>query len=321
MTESPNADAVTPKDFPWLQPQEAVEILDSGRAYNGGNAPATIRYGGHDLPNERQNAAPQSYLGREQKAWLLERLRTSRVPWKLWGHSFGTLAWRTDVQNLPAELKASWPGAGYGLFNGGFYAEHAELLDFVREHGITGLALVAGDKHSFWAGRVSKSLPPEKFEPLAVEFVTGSISAPGLFESAEYNLKREHPLHALYLQKGADGSLAPAMNMTMLHGVRAALTLEKTKDVTAALKESNPDVAPHLSFADLSGHGYATVRVSARELETEFVCIPRPLEKSSQPDGGPLAYRVVHRVPLWSAGQAPRLEQKIVEGVPPLAMR
>jgi alkaline phosphatase D len=208
------------------------------------------------------------------------------------------------------------------LFNGGFYVEHAELLDFVRDHGITGLALVAGDKHSFWAGQVSKQLPPQPFEPLAVEFITGSISAPGLFESAEYKLKRDHPLHALYLHKRPDGTtLAPAMNMTMLHGVRAALALDKTNDEALALRESNPDVAPHVSFADLGGHGYATVRVTPNELETEFVCIPRPLERSPQPDGGPLAYRVVHRVPLWSAGQAPRMDRKVIEGQPPLALR
>src|SRR5262249_23058126 len=51
MTESPDADAVTPQEFPYLVPQEAVEILDSGRGYANGKPPATIRYGGRDVPN------------------------------------------------------------------------------------------------------------------------------------------------------------------------------------------------------------------------------------------------------------------------------
>jgi hypothetical protein len=33
------------------------------------------------------------------------------------------------------------------------------------------------------------------------------------------------------------------------------------------------------------------------------------------------AYRVVHRVKLWSAGAALVLEQQIIEGNPPLATR
>jgi len=111
------------------------------------------------------------------------------------------------------------------------------------------------------------------------------------------------------------------MNMTALHGVRSALTLQKTGDVKQAPADNNPDVAPHLSFLDLGGHGYATVRVSATELETEFVCIPRPDERSTRPDGGPLAYRVIHRAKLWKAGEAPRLTQEVVEGAPPLATK
>ena len=49
----------------------------------------------------------------------------------------------------------------------------------VRDEGITGLAIVAGDKHSFWAGYPSETLPPQPFEPVGVEFITGSISRAG----------------------------------------------------------------------------------------------------------------------------------------------
>jgi alkaline phosphatase D len=109
------------------------------------------------------------------------------------------------------------------------------------------------------------------------------------------------------------------MNMTMLHGVRASLELSKTGDKAKALALSNPDVAPHLAFADLGGFGYATVRVTAGDLETEFVCIPRPLERNTAPDGGPLLYRVAHTVKRWRPGEAPELHQRILEGDPPLA--
>jgi alkaline phosphatase D len=47
---------------------------------------------------------------------------------------------------------------------------------------------------------------------------------------------------------------------------------------------------------------------------TEFVCIPRPIERSTSPDGGPLRYRVRHEVPLWKAGEKPQMRLVVVEG-------
>jgi alkaline phosphatase D len=319
--EPPNADAFTSREFRWATPQEAMEALDSGRAYRDGHPPDTIRYGGREIPNPRRESPPQSFLGRDQKAWFLDRLKTSTARWKIWGHSFGTLEWRSDFQNLPADAGPVWPGQSYAMFSGNFFLERAEILDVVRTQGITGLAVVAGDRHSFWAGTLSKHLPPGSFEPLGVEFITGSISAAGLFEAAEYTIPRNDPLRALYLHDLPGGGVAPAMNMTALHGVQSALALHKTGNVAQALERSNPDVAPHLSFVDLGGHGYATVRAGAAEIETEFVCIPRPIDRNDRPDGGPLAYRVVHKVKAWTAGEKPRLIQEVVEGVPPLALK
>lgn len=316
---SPDGGAFTPRGFPFMAPQEAAEILDSGRAYAGGHPPATIRFGGQDLPNTAKDTPPQSHLGRVQKAWFLDRLKRSTAPWKIWGHSFGTLVWRTDIQNLPAGIGPSWPGAGYGLLNGGFFAERAEICDMVEREGITGFAIVAGDKHSFWAGFVSKNLPPEGFTPVGVEFITGSISSQGLFEVAQETMAREQPLRPLFVHDRADGSVAPAMNMTVLHGVRSSLELHRSDDPARARALANPDVAPHLRFADFGGHGFATVRATSEGLETEFVCIPRPYERSEAPDGGPLLYRVVHRARRWRAGERPQLEQEILEGEPPLA--
>lgn len=313
--------AFTPEGFRWANSQTASEILDCGRAYRDGNPPDTIRFAGRDVPNPRKQAPPQSYLGAEQKAWLLDRLKSSRARWKIWGHSFGTLEWRSDYQNLPPGLGPQWPDEGYALFNGGYYIEKGEIFDFIRDERITGFAIVAGDRHSFWAGLVSKSLPPQEFAPVGVEFITGSISSPGIFEVGEHVIPRDYVLRPLYLHDRPDSAIAPAMNMAALHGVRAALTLQETGDLTRALGQSNPEVSPHLSFLDLGGHGYATVTATSEGLETEFVAIPRPLERSERPDGGPLAYRVAHRARLWRAGETPQLEQEILEGEPPLATR
>ena len=108
--------------------------------------------------------------------------------------------------------------------------------------------------------------------------------------------------------------------MLLRHGVRTCLEYGKSHDPEKARRLSNPDVAPHLAFVDMGGHGYATVKVARDSIESEFVCIPRPLERIEEPYGGPLRYRVVHRAPLWAKGERPRLERRIVEGDPELSV-
>ncbi len=302
-------------------PEAVLEVLDQGQAYDGGRPPASIRVGALEFPNPNKDAPPEAYLGLEQMAWFKDRLRAARAPWKIWGHSFGTLTGRADPQNLPAAFADWWPnGAGYGVTTGGYRLEHAEIFDMIRAEGITGFTIVAGDRHAFWAGYPSKTLPPRAFDPVGVEFVTGSISSQTLGEVQQLTMPRDRPLRALNIHDKPDGSMETSWNMTLLHGVKASLVLKETGDPAQARAASNPELAPHLKFLDYAGHGYTTVRASRDELETEFVCIPVPLERSETDDGGPLRYRVVHRVSLWKPGEAPLLRQEILEGDPGLAI-
>lgn len=313
-----NDASVNPPDF-GAYPESVNDILDQGREYAGG-APATIRVGETEVANPQRDAPPQAYLGLEQMAWFKERLRAARAPWKIWGHSFGTLNWRTDPQNLPPEFAATWPSTEYGVMSRSYTVEHGEIFGMVREEGITGFAIVAGDKHSFWAGYPSETLPPRPFEPVGVEFITGSISQQGAAEVQALTFPADNPLRPFYVHDRPNGSKQCAFNTTLLHGVRAALALRDTDDPAQARAARNPDCSPHLKFLDLGGYGYATVRASAAELETEFVCIPIPYERSETEDGGPLVYRVIHRTPLWSAGGRPEMTQEVVEGDPGLSI-
>ena len=314
-----------PQQFPYVLSDDVVELLDAGREFGRGKPPDEISFNGKNISNPRKDSPPQSMLGFAQKAWFLEKLRASSVPWKLWGNSVGMGEWRIDFQNLPEGAGTKWPDAGYATFGdddwSAYRHERAEVLDFIRSKHITGVVALCGDRHAFEAGLVSPSLPPKSFEPVIAEFVTGSISAPGLFEAAEYALPKDHPLRAIYLHQPSTGvSVQPAINFSMMHGVRASLALERTGDARKALAERNPQLAPHLSFVDLGGHGYSVVRAGSNELEVEFVCIVRPLERSERADGGPLAYRVGHRVKRWMNEAAPQMERIKVEGTLPLVL-
>jgi len=129
-------------------------------------------------------------------------------------------------------------------------------------------------------------------------------------------MKKDHPKRVLYLIDQPDGKMIPSINVTAMHGVNSTLKLKETGDMEQARAVRNPDVAPHLSLLDYGGHGYVLVTATSDQLSGEFVCIPRPLERSDSPDGGPLTYRVIHRTHLWKAGEDPKLEQQVLEGDP-----
>jgi alkaline phosphatase D len=203
-------------------------------------------------------------------------------------------------------------GGDYGTA----FAERAEIYRLVRDAKITGFAIVSGDRHAFWAGYAATDLPPGRFEPVGLSFIGASLVSPGAMEANEHRLPKDAPLRALFLADRAEPGAKPdwTYNMLLLHGVRSCLEYAKTFDLKRARALSNPDLSPHLEFVDLGGHGYATVRLSADEMRTDFVCIPRPITRSDRPDGGPLRYRVRHTAPLWKSGERPKMTSAVLEG-------
>jgi alkaline phosphatase D len=224
------------------------------------------------------------------------------------------------MQNLPAGMvKNPWPADTYGIGRtddyGAAYAERKEIYDLVRDAKITGFAIVSGDRHAFWAGYAAAHLPPRKFEPVGLSFVGGSLISPGGMEALEHGLRKDHPLRALFLaDRPGGGKPEWTYNMLLRHGVRSCIEYAKNFDIKRALSLSNPQLAPHLEFVDLGGHGYAKVRLTGDEMRTEFVCIPRPITRSPSPDGGPIRYRVALTAKLWKPGEGPRLEVQVLEG-------
>lgn len=304
-------------EYPRVDAQIPFEIMNYGRHYNGDKPPETIQFNGKAIPNPTKDVHAQTYLGSEQRNWFLEQLGASTARWKIWGHGFGTMEVRSDYQNLPGELGAKWPNdVGYAVIDNRFLRDKDIIFDYIKDHKVTGFCVVGGDRHAFHAGLASKALPPKKYEPLGVEFITGSISQQTIFEVLEVTMSKTHPKRVLHLIDQPDGSVIPSMNVTALHGVLSTLKLKETGDMVQARSVRNPEVAPHLSLLDFGGHGYVMMTATAEELSAEFVCIPRPLERSERPDGGPLLYRVVHRANLWSADETPKLEQEVLEGNP-----
>ena len=313
-------------DYGGMFPDDAMQVLDGGRAFNGGNPPAEIHFQEQSIPNPQRQAPPQTILGAEQKAWLKDQLKRATATWKIWGLSTGALDWRADPENLPAGLtKKPWPKGRFANLGGGdhgsAWVERGEIYDLIRDAKITGFGIVSGDRHSFWAGYAAAQLPPGRFEPVGVSFVGGSLASPGAMEAYEHRPPNKFPLRPLYLVD-RPGAAKPdwTFNMLLKHGVRSCLEYAKNFDLKRAHAVSNPQLSPHLEFVDMGGHGYAKVRLTGDEMRTEFVCIPRPITRSDRPDGGPLRYRVAHSARLWAPGERPHLVQQVIEGDPGLAI-
>jgi len=307
-------------------PDDLLQVLDGGRAFNGGNPPAELEFNGAKVNNPAKDKPPQTILGATQKAWFKDQLRKSTATWKIWGSSQATHEQRADPENFPAGLtKQKWPAGRFANVQGGDFGsawiERSEIYDLVRDAQITGFAVVSGDLHSFWAGYASAHLPPGKFEPVGLAFTGGSISSVGGGEANQYTIKKDDKFRPLYLAD-RPGAAKPecTYDMMLTHGVRSCFEYAKSFDRAKARALKNPDVAPHLTFVDIAGHGYATIRLTGDEMRTEFVCIPPPVTRSATPDGGPLRYRIVHTAKLWSPGERPVLKQQVLEGDPGLSI-
>ena len=323
LASRPEMQAFLSKDFPQMLAEEVLEILDAGSAYSQGRPPSQIAFGDRQVRNFRKEEPPQSMLGKAQKAWFLQQLAGSSATWKLWGNSVGATDVRADLHNLPPGEGPKWPGAGYGVIAsddwGGYRFERAQILNHIRDRQIAGFVSLAGDRHAFYAGWLAPSLPPKPFVPVGLEFVTGSISAPGLAEALDHSMTPDKPWAAIYRQPSREGEPGRAtINLTARHGVKASLAMQRGSDSAEIAAAANSEVAPNLDLMDCGGHGYVVVAAHATFLDVELVCIPRPIRRAVSADGGDLRYRVAYRAPLWKPGETPVLRRTATQGDLPL---
>lgn len=86
-----------------------------------------VRY--HRTPNRATNVANKTMLGARQMVWLKRELLASRAPIKFIASGS---EWQTDGH------ADSWKS---------FLRERQEIFDFIREHRISGVILISGDRH------------------------------------------------------------------------------------------------------------------------------------------------------------------------------
>jgi len=87
------------------------------------------------------------YLSQAQMAWLKEGMAGSPCTWKVVANSVPIADVDNPAWDLGSLAEDRWIG---------YPAQRDELLDFLADEGVTGVAFVSGDVHCAWVARVDK---------------------------------------------------------------------------------------------------------------------------------------------------------------------
>ncbi|MEA2380567.1 MAG: alkaline phosphatase [Solirubrobacteraceae bacterium] len=169
--------------------------------------------------------APRAFLGQAQMDFVKNELRSSPAAWKVMAN---------EVIMMPVKL----PNNAFAMFDSwqGYPVEREQLLQFIKSNGIADVVFVTGDIHTFIAGDVRTNLGAG--EPVAVEFVGGSITSKGIGEG--------------------EAGLLPGGN-------------DRHPNTPPGVVNLLRSLNPWADQADLDHHGYARVTATQDRFDCEFV--------------------------------------------------
>ncbi|MDP8942751.1 MAG: alkaline phosphatase D family protein [Actinomycetota bacterium] len=179
----------------------------------------------------------RTLLGEPQLEWFLEELERSRATWKVVANS--VMIGQVSTSYMPEELGE--PLSELGILSDsdvgpapdqwdGYPAERDRIFRRIRERGITGVVFVSGDVHTAWAVELRRDSEGAEGPPLAVEFVTASVTSENLDEKS--HLPPERAAH----------------------------------DVEREVRESNP----HVRWVDLDRHGYFVLELTPEHARADW---------------------------------------------------
>jgi len=308
----------------YLTPLSVVEVFDAGRTYDDGRPPATVSVGDREVPNARRHHPPGTMLGRRQKSWWKSTMKSSDATWKVWGHSVPTLPMRLDLDAVDPDAETvvfttdTWDG---------YLTERAELMAFLDDNRIRNVVSLSGDNHNSFAGVACRQYDHENADAAAAdavgaEFSVCGISSPSVFQALVQAVDADSALRPLITHdaRGAGGNeYEETLNLTFLHGAKAAAAAAKTGRLEDAMSVANDAQNPHLRYVDSNAYGLAIVTVDGDAVDADFVTIPPPTEvpRTTTPD--PLRRTRFH-LPTRTPGEPVDLQGPEVSGHPPFPL-
>jgi alkaline phosphatase D len=199
------------------------------------------------------NDPSRTQLGLEQREWLLDELDGSTARWRLLANS--SAMGQTWSPQIPEPMRATIGTLKLASSEGtgpdpdqwdGYPAERATVLRHVRDQGIDNLVVLSGDVHV----ALAMELHEDSFSgsaPVAVEFVTASLTSPNLDDKMGWPRRDERSL---------------------------------------AVERELMKVLPHWKWCDLDDHGSVVVDVTADRVVAEWWFVPTVLERVPGEESG-----------------------------------
>jgi alkaline phosphatase D len=205
-------------------------------------------------PEPGMSDPDRSALGRDQREWLLRELADSKARWRMlanpsvMGHTWNPVL-PDDVRAGLRKVKLvadDMQGPDFDQWDG-YPAERDALLDHLSSHGMDNVVVLSGDVHVSLALELHRRPFDHADQPLAVEFVTPSLTSQNLDD------KMGWPRHH-------DGS--------------------------RAIEQRAVEILPHWQWADLDSHGYVIVDVDRDRVVAEWWHLGTVLEPSTDEELG-----------------------------------
>ena len=293
-----------------------IRMLNAGKTANGGHPPEELVYLGRTLANPRKDMPMGSMLGKDQKTWLLDRLRKGGSRWKLLGLNVGLVrhgfddSFREGGQKNGILWTDGWDG---------YPVERSELCSVVRDEKINNVVSLTGDRHAHIAGMVYDDFDSDAPNSVLPEFAGGAVSA-----VSRMNIQRELSAHDPDISKfvsfdgkahGYDQAIMPSLNAWMLHGAGSANALFEGQSDEVVIGASDPGVNPHLNYVDADAHGFFVARIRPERMAVQYVSVFEPVTLTNNAE---VRRRVNFHVDSWQPGDEPRIVVGEVEGEMPL---
>ncbi len=147
------------------------------------------------------NDTDRTILGADQFAWLKQNLSTSTRQWKVLGQ---------QVMVAPLQIFGTPVNADQW---DGYAADRLKLMNYVLDSNITDVVALTGDIHTSWANDVpTATYQSDGTGSAFVEFVTTSVTSPGLSVPVPVSFIMTNNIHIKYIDLTKKGFLILDIN-------------------------------------------------------------------------------------------------------------
>lgn len=190
----------------------------------------------------------RSALGEEQRTWLLQEFDTSKAQWKLLANpSVMATTWSKD---FPQEIKQALLklklidvdgiGPDYDQWDG-YPVERDLLLSHWRDNDINNVVVLSGDVHVGLAIELKRDAFDHTEEPIAVEFVTCSLTSQNLDDKMGW----------------------------------------ATRTKSIPIEQEVMKAFPHIRWCDFDSHGYIIIDVKPEQVTAQWWAVDTVLRPSN----------------------------------------